>query len=124
VPGLSERIRVRSILGRFLEHSRIYRFGSPARGMRYWLGSADLMPRNLDQRVETLVRVEEGPLQARLEEILSANLAQDALAWELGADGTWTQAPRPACSSTQERLQELARARAHPPAELAAAEHG
>jgi polyphosphate kinase len=124
VPGLSERIRVRSILGRFLEHSRIYRFGSPARGLRYWLGSADLMPRNLDQRVETLVRVDDPTLRARLEEILAVNLAPEAPAWELDADGTWTPVRSPGVASTQERFQELARARAHPQAELPAAEHG
>ena len=124
VPGLSERIRVRSILGRFLEHSRIYRFGSEARGMRYWLGSADLMPRNLDQRVETLVRVEDPALAARLEEILAVNLAADALAWELGADGSWTRVPGPTGSSTQERFQDLARSRAHPHAEADGAERG
>jgi polyphosphate kinase len=123
-PGLSERIRVRSILGRFLEHSRIYRFGSPARGMRYWFGSADLMPRNLDQRVETLVRVDDPALAARLEEILAVNLAPDALAWELGPDGRWTRVPGPTGSSTQERFQELARARVHPQSEAEAAERG
>jgi polyphosphate kinase len=122
--GLSERIRVRSILGRFLEHSRIYRFGSEARGMRYWIGSPDLMARNLDQRVETLVRVEDPVLAARLEEILAVNLAPDALAWELGADGSWTRVPGPTGASTQERLQDLARARAHPHAEADAAERG
>ena len=124
VPGLSERIRVRSILGRFLEHSRIYRFGSEARGMRYWLGSADLMPRNLDQRVEALVRVEDPALAARLEEILAVNLAADALAWELGADGSWTRVPGPTGSSSQERFQDLARSRAHPHAEADGAERG
>jgi polyphosphate kinase len=131
-PGLSERIRVRSILGRYLEHSRIYRFGSEARGRRYWLGSADLMPRNLDQRVETLVRVEDPSLAARLEEILAVNLAPDALAWELGADGSWQRVPGPTGASTQERFQastqerfqDLARARAHPHAEADAAERG
>jgi polyphosphate kinase len=122
VPGLSERIRVRSILGRFLEHSRIYRFGSPARGLRYWLGSADLMARNLDQRVETLVRVEDPRLEARLEEILAVNLADDALAWELEADGSWAPLAGPGRTSTQEKLQELARARAHPPLEIDPAE--
>jgi polyphosphate kinase len=124
VPGLSERIRVRSILGRFLEHSRICRFGSEARGMRYWLGSADLMPRNLDQRVEALVRVEDPALAARLEEILAVNLAPDALAWELGADGSWTRVPGLTGSSTQERFQDLARSRAHPHAEADGAERG
>jgi polyphosphate kinase len=121
-PGLSERIRVRSILGRFLEHSRIYRFGTPARGLRHWFGSADLMPRNLDQRVETLVRVDDPALAARLEEILAVNLAPDALAWELGPDGGWTRVPGPTGSSTQERFQELARARAHPQSEAETAE--
>jgi polyphosphate kinase len=122
VPGLSERIRVRSILGRYLEHSRIYRFGSAARGLRHWLGSADLMPRNLDQRVEALVRVDDPTLAARLEEILAVNLAPDALAWELGPDGAWTRVPGAEGLSTQDRFQELARARSHAPSEAAAAE--
>ncbi len=124
VPGLSERIRVRSILGRFLEHSRIYRFGSPARGMRYYLGSADLMPRNLDQRVEALVCVEDPALEARLEEILAVNLADDALAWELRADGGWARIACRQGLSTQEKLQELARERAHPHTESDAARRG
>ena len=67
VPGLSDRIRVRSILGRFLEHSRIFRFGSEARGRRYFLGSADLMQRNLNDRVEAVLEVDqpEPPAPAR-----------------------------------------------------------
>jgi polyphosphate kinase len=114
VPGLSERIRVRSIAGRFLEHSRIYRFGSPERGAEYWIGSADLMPRNLDQRVEALVRVEDPALQRRLEEILAVCLADDALAFELGPDGSWTKVPVRRGENAQLRLQELARGRARP----------
>ena len=87
VPGLSERIRVRSIVGRYLEHSRIYRFANgdgagPA--ARYLIGSADLMPRNLDRRVEALVPVDDPALQDRLDEILEVNLADDTLAWTLG----------------------------------------
>jgi polyphosphate kinase len=82
------------------------------------------MPRNLDQRVEALVRVEDPALAARLEEILAVNLAADALAWELGADGSWTRVPGPTGSSTQERFQDLARSRAHPHAEADVAERG
>ena len=91
VPGLSERIRVRSIVGRYLEHSRIYRFAN-GRGPglpTILIGSADLMPRNLDRRVEALVPVEEPELQARLDEILEVNLADDTLAWVLDDTGAW-----------------------------------
>ena len=78
VPGLSERIRVRSIVGRFLEHSRIFRFGDrPTRPTEYLIGSADLMPRNLDRRVEALLPVTGSALQARLDEILEVELADD-----------------------------------------------
>lgn len=111
VPGMSERIRVRSILGRFLEHARIFRFGSDARGPRYYIGSADLMQRNLDRRVEALVPVRDPALSARVEEILQANLEDDTLAWELGADGSWTKA-RGESVSVHERLLALAVGRA------------
>jgi polyphosphate kinase len=111
VPGLSERIRVRSILGRFLEHSRIFRFGSEARGRRTYIGSADLMPRNLDQRVELLAPVDDPALRARLDEILALNLADDGATWELGPDGAWTRMPGSAGAGCQQRLQELARER-------------
>ncbi len=111
VEGLSERIRVRSIVGSYLEHSRIFRFGSDARGPRYWIGSADLMPRNLGSRVECVAPVTDPELQARLEEILLVNLADDVLAWELGPDG-WTKVPTTIGIDAQERLRELAEARA------------
>jgi polyphosphate kinase len=88
VPGLSERIRVRSLVGRYLEHSRIFYFangGGPGIPL-YFIGSADLMPRNLDRRVEILVRIDDPASQARLWEVLEVNLADTALAWELGPD--------------------------------------
>ncbi len=110
VPGMSTRIRVRSILGRFLEHSRIYRFGSAARGVRYLIGSADLMQRNLDFRVEALVPVEDPDLQARLEEILALCVRPDASAWELGPEGKWL--PTGGSLDVQAMLQQLARERA------------
>jgi polyphosphate kinase len=111
IPGLSERIRVRSVLGRFLEHSRIFRFGSDARGPRYWIGSADLMERNLDRRVEVLVPVEEPDLRARLEEVLQASLHDDATCWRLDAAGTWRLPGGAHGFHPQERLHELARVR-------------
>ena len=111
VKGLSERIRVRSIVGRFLEHSRIFRFGSDKRGTRYYIGSADLMPRNLDRRVECVAPVTDPVLTPRLEEILSVSLTDDVLAWELGPDG-WHKVPTRVGVNAQERLQALAEERA------------
>ena len=90
VPGLSETVRVRSIVGRFLEHSRVLSFcggGEP----EYWLGSADLMHRNLDRRVETMVRVKDPAAQAQLAGMLERALADDVTRWDLGPDGTWTR---------------------------------
>ena len=113
VPGMSETIRVRSILGRFLEHSRIYRFGGDLDAAEYLIGSADLMPRNLDRRVEALVPVTDARLRARLDQILELNLADDVLAWELAGDGTWHKLPTVSGASTHRGLQELAVARAH-----------
>jgi polyphosphate kinase len=89
---LSESIRVRSIVGRFLEHSRVMAFaggGTP----EYWLGSADLMHRNLDRRVETLVRVQDPAVQAQLAWVLDRAMAPDIFRWDLGPDGTWTRMP-------------------------------
>jgi polyphosphate kinase len=91
VPGLSENIRVRSILGRFLEHSRVYRFGIDDDDAELWLGSADLMERNLDRRVEALVQVTDPAARAQLIEVLDLGMSDDAEAFELRADGSWTR---------------------------------
>jgi polyphosphate kinase len=88
VPGLSENIRVRSVLGRFLEHSRLYCFESGDR-RDYLLGSADLMPRNLDHRIEVVMPVEDTQVRNELESIFKALLADNSQAWELQSDGTW-----------------------------------
>jgi polyphosphate kinase len=88
VPGWSETIRVRSVVGRFLEHSRIYWFGTGARE-RVLIGSADLMERNLDRRIEALAPVEDAPLKQRLGEIVRVMLADDRRSWQLCPDGEW-----------------------------------
>ncbi len=88
VPGLSESIRVRSILGRFLEHSRIFWFdngGDPAA----WIGSADMMHRNLDRRVEVLVRLRDPHVVEEVGALLDLALDERTTAWELASDGEW-----------------------------------
>ena len=90
VPDLSERITVRSVLGPFLEHSRILSFQAGDR-LSTWIGSADLMPRNLDRRVEVLAPVEDARLRARIAQVLDALLTDTRFAWALGADGTWSR---------------------------------
>jgi polyphosphate kinase len=112
LPGLSERIHVRSLVGRYLEHSRIFRFGSPERGSDHYFGSADLMPRNLDRRVEAMTPVADPTLAARLDEILEINLADDTLSWELASDGRWHKVPTVRDVNAQHRLQEAAVERA------------
>jgi polyphosphate kinase len=112
VPGLSETIRVRSIVGQFLEHSRIYRFGPDPHTAEYIIGSADLMPRNLDRRVEALVPVSAPAMRDRLDEILTINLADDTLAWELDRDGSWRRVPHSVGVNAHRQLEELATQRA------------
>jgi polyphosphate kinase len=90
VPGVSERIRVVSVVGRFLEHSRIFSFEREGDSTIY-IGSADLMPRNLDNRVELLAPVEDESLRGELLDTLDRCFADEANAWELGADGCWTR---------------------------------
>ncbi len=87
VKGMSENIRVRSVLGRFLEHSRMYHFEARST-RRYFVGSADLLPRNLDHRLEVVAPVDDARLQQRLGATFDA-LLEDETAWELQPDGTW-----------------------------------
>ncbi|MDN6795552.1 MAG: polyphosphate kinase 1, partial [Propionibacterium sp.] len=88
VPGLSENIRVRSILGRYLEHSRIYSFG-PQGEEEVWIGSADLMHRNLDRRVEALVRIEDPGQVTYLADLIRRGVAPSTSSWALRKNGTW-----------------------------------
>jgi polyphosphate kinase len=107
VPGVSENIRVVSVVGRFLEHSRIYAFRRGEQ-TRVFTGSADLMPRNLDSRVELVTPIEDEGLRAELLDLLERSLADNASAWELGADGAWARLVPPPGErrSVQEELCE------------------
>ena len=109
VEGLSDNITVRSIVGRYLEHSRVYWFsnGHGAGHPLVLIGSADLMPRNLDRRVETLVPVDSPALRDRIEGILAVNLADDCLAWQL-VDDRWTPPESGGSTDTHLELEQLA----------------
>ncbi|MCV7194639.1 RNA degradosome polyphosphate kinase [Mycolicibacterium brumae] len=89
-PEFSENITVRSILGQFLEHSRIIHFNAID---EFWIGSADMMHRNLDRRVEVLAQVEDPRLTAQLDEVFSSAMDPSTRCWELGPDGGWTASP-------------------------------
>ncbi|SDZ25400.1 polyphosphate kinase [Asanoa ishikariensis] len=93
VPGLSENIRVHSILGRFLEHSRVFRFGVDGNDpeTEFWIGSADMMHRNLDRRVEALVLVTDHVARAELDSVLTASMSDDTDTFVLHGDGSWTR---------------------------------
>ena len=118
VPGLSETIRVRSILGRFLEHSRIYAFGTGdsgpgpasgedlAAGDEIWLGSADMMHRNLDRRVESLVRVSDPAQCTKLRRLFALGMDDGTSSWWLDGDGSWTRHARDEAGAPLYDLQE------------------
>jgi polyphosphate kinase len=133
VAGLSDNIRVRSLVGKYLEHSRIYFFGTGGEGAppvgigsigvehgrggpgpavpdggEYYIGSADMMPRNLDRRVEAVAPVVRAELRSRLQRILEISLADDMLAWELSGDGAWHKVPTVRGVNAQRTLQDEA----------------
>jgi polyphosphate kinase len=90
VPGMSENVRVRSIVGRFLEHSRAMWFAGGGED-EWWIGSADLMHRNLDRRVEVLLRVCDDTAERQMQHTFDAAMAEGVRCWELGSDGAWTR---------------------------------
>ena len=108
VPGLSENIRVRSIVGRFLEHSRVISFVNGGED-EWWLGSADLMHRNLDRRVEVLLRVCDERARTQLEKTLAPAMEDGVRCWELRSDGSWEQHEgRDYQADLMERIHEIA----------------
>ena len=120
IPELSENILVRSLVGSFLEHSRISRFGGmpkdpdagPGLPLKLYIGSADLMGRNLDRRVEVLVPIGDPELQSRLFEVLDLVLADETNTWQLGSDRRWRRVENVHGLSAQGRLKALAIERA------------
>jgi len=116
VEGLSETVRVRSIIGEFLEHSRIWGFENGG-DAEWYIGSADLMDRNLDRRIEAVTPVEDAEARSRLAGIIEIMLADDRRSWQLGADGVWHRTEelqaRPGTVDTFEVLKERALAQAH-----------
>jgi polyphosphate kinase len=105
IPGLSENIRVISVVGRFLEHARIYYFRN--NGLEhYYIGSADIMKRNLDRRVEVIAPVESPVLQGELREILNLQLDDQRGAWDMQSDGSYIQR-KPRGSEDKRSAQEL-----------------
>jgi polyphosphate kinase len=117
IPGVSENVRVISIVGRFLEHARAFAF-TVGGETSYWIGSADMMARNLDNRVELVAPVDDPLAAAEIQTVLDLQLADTALAWELGADGSWTRVRPPegeAPSQSQEGLMDFVSRQARAP---------
>jgi len=118
VPGLSDNVRVRSVLGRYLEHSRVYAFGTggpdpaaepgedPEAGNEVWIGSADIMHRNLDRRVEALVRVADPGQCTRLRELIARGMDDGTSSWWLDSEGNWTRHARDANGRPLRDIQE------------------
>lgn len=106
VAGLSENIRVRSVLGRFLEHSRVFAFGNGGEP-EVWIGSADMMHRNLDRRIEALVRVEDPAHRAALSRLLETGMSDGTASWHLGPDGDWTRHSADADGRPLRNVQEM-----------------
>ncbi|MCQ4084593.1 RNA degradosome polyphosphate kinase [Streptomyces sp. RB6PN25] len=106
VAGLSENIRVRSILGRFLEHSRIFVFGNGG-GPEVWIGSADMMHRNLDRRIEAIVRVTDAAHRAALNRLVEIGVSDETSSWHLGPDGNWTRHSTDAEGRPLRNVQEM-----------------
>lgn len=113
VPGLSENIRVRSTIGRYLEHARLYYFAN-GRGEDesiVYMGSADVMQRNLDHRVETLVAISDPSVEARLLQTLEMELQPNLQSWDLGPDGSWTREAHEGLLDLHEAFEDAAKHR-------------
>ena len=108
--NISENIRVRSILGRFLEHSRIYHFHNAGED-EYWIGSADLMNRNLDRRIETLIRIDKAEHQSRISELLDLYSLPEIARWDMLEDASWFRKNGEGFIDLQEKLIEVIRGR-------------
>ncbi len=117
MPGISDNIQVVSVVGRFLEHSRIYCFERAGEPERVFMGSADLMPRNLYNRVELVTPVQDARIRAQMLEALERCLADNTNAWVLGADGVWRRRhPNGEPHNVQREMMEQAELRASEPA--------
>jgi polyphosphate kinase len=111
VPGVSENIHVVSVVGRFLEHSRIYSFERSGEDPCVYIGSADLMPRNLYNRVELVVPITDDRIRSELVDVLDRSLADDMNAWDLDAEGKWVRRDGSQGRSVQRELIEKHSAR-------------
>jgi polyphosphate kinase len=106
VPGLSENIRVRSILGRYLEHSRVFAFANGGE-QEVWIGSADMMHRNLDRRIEVLVRLTDRRHLREMSKLFDLAMSDRTSSWHLGADGAWTRQHRSKTGAPLADLQDV-----------------